>query len=559
MRRALARLVLLACAALAAVPALALDVDRSEIETAKDAAIAFVNYEGPQSRIDSLAEIKGIGSSLGAAVAGGAKAAGGSDRYRFVRAVDPQVAEGFDADILLIGKDAEVDHVRNLRWILAGYLSAAWGYSEKDAYTLATFVTVYNAVHRGDLAFFGGKYKPVVLAELSAQNAGLSPRYTEWAGRSAIVIPLSSGAKPGTLSAVDTGAVSGKDVTASLRTEPGKGVPDRQAMTGLKERESEELKASAEKQKAEISRSEADLAAEKAKVEAERAKLEADKAAAAKAAEEKAAAAKAAGTSPAPGPGAAQGDQGAAGKPAPAEEAKKAEELAAREESVKKAEEAVAAKEAEVEAKKEEAAKTEEKAAAKEAEAAQDRKDITADQKEVIASEVAAKAASEAAGVYLLQVVDATYPFARVVFVDAEKGNLIRASRLNSIRGRSVVDAGDSFVAIAGKEGGSAAVRLVRLDKASLEVVAQGTVDMFPESQVWKVKDSFYAVVKGEGASFVLARFDAELKETARSKEAVNPFTFLSEAAGGLAVQAPSGAFAVLKADSLEKTKELKP
>lgn len=39
----------------------------------------------------------------------------------------------------------------------------------------------------------------------------------------------------------------------------------------------------------------------------------------------------------------------------------------------------------------------------------------------------------------------------------------------------------------------------------------------------------------------------------------INPFTFLSEASGGLAVQSSAGSFAVLDKQSLEKIKELKP
>ena len=49
-------------------PAQGLSVDRGELESAKDEKIVFVNYEGPQSRIDSLASIKGIGSALGVAM-----------------------------------------------------------------------------------------------------------------------------------------------------------------------------------------------------------------------------------------------------------------------------------------------------------------------------------------------------------------------------------------------------------------------------------------------------------------------------------------------------------
>jgi len=523
-------------------PAQGLSVDRGELESAKDEKIVFVNYEGPQSRIDSLASIKGIGSALGVAMpplsAGSARS--GSGRYYVIRAVDASVKEGLDADILVLGPDAEVDHVRNLRWIISGYLSAAWGYAEKDAYTIATFITVYNAVHRGDLSYIGSRYKAVVAGNVNSENAGLALRYDQWPGKSRILIPLSAGARPGSLGAVDTGAVSDKQVTESLRAEPGKGVEDRQALTDLKEREVEEKKAAAEEKKGEAAKAEADLAAEKARLAEADAKLEAVKKeeAAAKAEADKAA---------------------AAGDAQEAAVARSEAEKAAAEREAAAAEKAVAAKEETAAAKTEEAAKAEAAVAAKEAEVAADRKEVSADQKAAIAEEVAAKQRGEAAGVHLFEVVDSGYPFARVVFVDADTGKLIRASALNSIRARSVVDAGDSYVAVAGREGGTGAVRLVRVEKASLMAVAEGKTDLFPESLVWKVGDSYYAVAKAEGGKWRLARFDASLAEVARCAVDVNPYTFLAEAAGGLAVQAAGGGFAVLSKDKLEKVKELKP
>ncbi|MBL8968888.1 MAG: hypothetical protein JNG85_17930 [Spirochaetaceae bacterium] len=535
-------------------PAPGLAVDRGEIESARDKPIVFVNYEGPQSRIDSLASIKEIGSSLGRPFAPAAGAArgpqsgrsGALSRYAVIRAVDAAAKEGLDADILVIGADAEVDHVRNLRWIIAGYLGAAWGYSERDAYTLATFITVYNAVHRGDMKYLEARYKAVVRKELTPETAGLSLRFDEWPGKSRILIPLSAGARPGSLGAVDTGAVSDKKVTESLREEPGKGVGDRQALTDLKEREVVEKKAELGAAKDEAAKAEAKAAADKAAADkaadaaaAERAKLEADKSAAA-----------------------ASGPAGAAG----AAGAEQSASLATREAEVAAAEKEAAAKaaaaadsEAAAAAKKEEAAKAETAVAAKEAEVAADRAAVSADQKAAIAEEVAAKAKGEAAGVFLFEVVDSGYPFARVVFVDADSGRLIRASTLNTIRARSVVDSGDAYVAVAGREGGAGAVRLVKLDKASLMAVAMGETDVHPESLAWKFGDSFYAVAKGSGGAYVLARFGADLKEAARSTVAVNPFTFLSEAAGGLVAQAAGGGFVVLSKDKLEKTKELKP
>jgi hypothetical protein len=523
--------------------------DRGEIESASSAKIVFVSYEGPSARIDSLADIKGIGSALGKAVAGGAgPARGGDARYRVIRAIDPSVKEGLDADIIVLGADAQVDHIRNLRWIIAGYLSAAWGYSEKDALTLATFITIYDAVHRGDMKYFSSKYKAVVQKELSAENAGLALSYTEWPGKSRIVIPLSSGAKPGALGAVDTGAVSDKAVAQSLKGQPDKGVPDRQALVDVKEREAAQKQAEADRQKAELARAEKQLADDKAKAEADRAALEAEKAKAAK---------PAAGASPeAAGPAAAGANPpaGAGGNASPAE-------LSTKEAAVKAEEAAVRAKEAEVAAKKDEAAATQTAAVAKKEEAAADRKDITADQKQVIATQVADKGKTEAAGVFLVRVGDDSNHLAQIVFVDSATGKGIRSSRLNSLHYSSLAELPDSFVAVAGLEGKAGGVKLVKLDKASLESVAESKADMFPESSVLASGDALYAIVKAADGKQYLALFAAaDLAERARSKEEVAPYSFIRAAAGGIAVQAPSGgSFLVLNPGTLEKMKDLKP
>ena len=263
-----------------------LSPDRSEIESASGSNIVFVSYEGPSSRIDSLADIKAIGSGLGKAIAAsgqGSARAGDDRRYRVIRAIDSSVKEGLDADIVVLGPDSQVDHIRNLRWIVSSYLVSAWGYSEKDASTLATFITVYNAVHRGDLKYFSSKYKPVVQKELSADNAGLALKYTEWPGKTRIVVPLSGGAKVGSLGAIDTGAVSDKAVKESLKAQPDKGVADRQALVDVKEREAAQKQADADKKAAAAAAAEQKLAADKTKAEADRAALEKEKAAAAQA------------------------------------------------------------------------------------------------------------------------------------------------------------------------------------------------------------------------------------------------------------------------------------
>lgn len=568
--RAVAALFAIGFLALVTVPALLaqeagdLSVSSSELQSASGADLVFINYEGPQSRVETAAEITAIGAGLGASMpkdgSGQVLRRGDLARYAVIRAVDPAVKDGLEADIIVIGPDAQVDHVKNLRRIIAGYLVSAWNYSAKDAATLAVYVTVYNAVHRGDMGYFSGRYKPVVTKELSAANAGLSLRYDEWAGKSRIVIPLARGAKPGALGAIDTGAVSDKATTDSLRAQPDASLGDRQAMTELKDREAEQRAAALAAEQAAIAADEAALAAQKAAIADQQAAL--DKARA----EEAQAAAKGAAPSGATAGGAtATGEKGgtaaAAAATTPASQAGAAQtaSIADQEAALKAAQEKAAAAEAALAAKKAAADADAAALAAKKDEVAADRATIAADQQAAIAADVAAKAAGEANGIFLYQLIDASGPYARVVFVDASTGKLIRASTVNTIRPRAVIDSGDSLVAVAGKEGGAGAIRLVRLAKRDLGQTAEGKTDLFADSALWQVGSSFYAIARGADGKYYLACFGADLAETARSTQAVNPYTALTQGKDGLIVQGAGGGFLVVSPDKLSVVRELKP
>jgi hypothetical protein len=557
-----------------------------------------VNYEGPESRIDSAADIVAIGSGLGSASASLStplpagsgplsKRFGDDARYSVIRARDPSIKEGLDADILVLGPDAQVDHVRNLRRVIAGYLASAWDYSPADAATIAVYVTVYNAVHRGDLSYFSAHYKAVVTAELSAANAGLSLRYDEWPGKSRIVIPLARGARPGAIGAVDTGAVSDKGTVDSLRSQPGSGLGDRQAMTELKDKE-------AAQRAADLAAKQAAIASDQAKLDQEKAALAADKAAQAAPAQTNPAAAPvsaavassnaapaasgaAAATAPATPstqaatsatPAAATTPAATAGTTTPvtpaaatASTATPAPASAAPDQggpAIASREADIAAKQASLDADKAAAAADAQALAGKQAEVAQDRAGIAADQKTAIAAEVAAKDKGAASGLYLLQLIDAANPLARLVCVDQGSGKLIKASVVNSIRPRSLLDSGDSFIAIAGKEGGTGAVRALRLAKSDLSETAEGAIDLFPDSGLWKSGDTFYAVAK-DGSSYRLVAFGPDLKEAARSQAAVNPWTAFALAPDGVVVQSAGGGFLVLSPDKLSIVREFKP
>ncbi len=539
-------------AALAALclvlPSAALDVDETEITSAQAAAIEFINYEGPHEVIESAESIRGIGRTLGTAVARGAVRSGEIGRYSVIHAVYPAVTTGLDADIIVLGEGARVDHVKNLRRIVAGYLETAYGYSTKDADTLATFITIYNAVYRGKLDYFRGKYKPVVMAELSAANAGLSVRWDEWAGRSRIVIPLTSRAGAGVVGSIATTPITDKATVQSLKDEsPTGGVDERMDVVDIKERGQEEEKAAIDAERERLAREEAAIAAEKARIAAEKAatpvETEDDGVAAAAVAGSDAGTSEVALTLTPAEPGEKGADQ----------EASIAVTDKARQEEA-----AVAAREAQVEADKAALAAREETSAAKDAEIAEDRASIAAEQKDAIKEEVAAAADKEASAVALFELVDPNLPFSRIALVDLKTGETLRKSTINTIKAGTAVDMGDAFIAVAGQvttAGGL--IRLVRIAKADYANVIQGADDVFADTMLWKYGSSIYAVVK-KGDGWAIGRFDPATLELKASSAPVARWTFLSASGGNLVAQGPGGVFLVLEAEALTTASEIK-
>ena len=199
--------------------------------------IEFINYEGPNSRIDTRAQIREIGYSLGLLIKDGQSRAGGIGRYFVVNSETG--GSGLDADIFGLGVDVGVVHIRNLRLILQGYLEGAYSYSEREAAVLAEYITIYNAVYRGDINFFDSRYNDPVMEHLNQERLGLSIRFDEWPGQTLMVIPLGS-IRPGPLSSIDTSSLINNMVTELLREEPDMGLDTRIEMAELLDRQAEE-------------------------------------------------------------------------------------------------------------------------------------------------------------------------------------------------------------------------------------------------------------------------------------------------------------------------------
>ena len=523
----------------------ALEVDRAELQSASANSVVFINYTGPHQIINTAEQIRSIGSGLGASISANperASRAGQETRYYVIHAVDPSTTEKLDADILILGERAIVDHIDNVRRIIAAYLESAYGYSRQDAQTLAVFVTVYNAVYRGNLDAFKQKYKTVVTNNLTADKAGLALNYAEWPGKTQIVIPLSE-LRSGGLSTVDTSVISDTKVIESMKKEPDKKIDERKSMVTIKEKEAEQSQAKAEqaqKQATEAKKEAADTKKEAAEakkiVTVEKQKLEETKKEA-ETAKQKAA----------ENPKDAEAQKAAT--EAKKEAAKQEEKVAAAEtkaaETEKKA--ADAEKKADTLEKQAEAAQI--VADKKQSEAQKERIEIAKDQQQLIRESAGLDSVINAA--YGLKISDEKEQLSTLVLVDTKTGRTVKESPVTVIRNRVVYSAGKEYIAVAGKTGGNAAVRLVKLDEKNMEIVAQSDEILAANSVL--VKDgAFYYVVIQDGKNYVAAKYDGNLKQVSKSNVAVMPATPITVTADGVMVTDTYGFAKLLKADDLQ-------
>ncbi|MCL2762452.1 MAG: hypothetical protein FWD36_04495 [Treponema sp.] len=235
-------------------------VDQGELQK-NLAPVTFINFEGPHARVESREQIRQIGVGQGQVVKAGTVRAGAANRYFVIHSVSGPDGDRLDADIFGLGPNASVDHVRNLRLIIQGYLQAAYDYSEKDAALLAEYITIYNAVYRGDWDYFSNRFKRPVLGHINARQAGLSTRYTEWPGNTLMLIPLGDGR------AVDTAAISDDRVVEEMRKEDDRSIGQRRDMVDLKEREADDAERRATEQRRAVQEEEKAIAEERARRE----------------------------------------------------------------------------------------------------------------------------------------------------------------------------------------------------------------------------------------------------------------------------------------------------
>ncbi|MBN1687457.1 MAG: hypothetical protein JW852_12425 [Spirochaetales bacterium] len=497
------------------------DVAEVELLSVRDTAVEFINYEGPHAKIETLEEIMGVGIFLGNAIGDGYSTAEYAAKYRVIHAVGDSADEGLEADIFMVLKDAEVDHIRNMRYMLAGFLIAAYGYEREDALLLAEFVTIYNAVYRGKMDFLGGKYKMIVTRNLDPKAAGISTIYTDWPGGTEMVIPLTEIAAEGGIGSLDTDVLTEKEVIEEMRTQPERGLESRKDITELKEREVEQEQAKIEEERTQLQEEEQRIAAAQERIEEERTQVARERETAESAADK------------------ARADE---------------------------REEALAREEQQLEAEAEELAERETQLIAREREQTErieqiqtEREQIAADERELMDQEAGRdETAIAAAASGRSTVREAVYleirelggePLGRLIHIDTATGSITGASTLNSIRNRSVESLGPYYAVVAGTTLGQGAVRLMTVQKDTLATGHEGSDDIYPGSALVVDGASLYAVA-GEGGTWNVAKFDSTLTVQAVSKIEVYPDTALTVVDSILYVAGADGAVhALLTAD----------
>lgn len=508
----------------------ALEVDENELKsTGTIDTVVFVNYTGPHSKIDSLASIKKLGSDLGSQIAQDLQTTStkGDSKYSVIHAVDSSEKGKLDADIIVIGNNATVDHINNLRHIIASYLVSAYNYSEKDAETIAVFTTVYNAVYRNNLNYFSTKYKKVVLDNLTQDKCGIALNYQDWPGKTQIVIPLFD--VNGGLSTVDTSIISDKEVVKHMQEDDDKNVESRKEMVDIKEREAEEATQKAQEAQKNATEQQKLLQEEKNKTQevkkqAEEANNKAQEAQ--KKAEEN------------PNDKKAQED---------AQKAK--EEAAQKQEELKQQEQKQQAQEEATNQAKETAAEKQTIADKKTKEAQEERKEIAKDQQEVIA-----KALKDAntPSVYGMELKDEAKLLSAMIKVNAENGSILKTSPVAVIRNRTMFQAGENYIAIAGENKGNGAVKLILLSPDTMEIAAESNEVVHENSVLIQDGSDYYCVIQ-DGKNWVLAKYDELLTLKLKSNVPLMSSTPVTISSAGIIVTGIDGTVKLLNKDNLSQ------
>jgi hypothetical protein len=506
----------------------------AEDELRIEEKVEFINFEGRQREYPADV-IREIGRVLSRGLDAGNIRAWYANKYSVIHAYDPKEPQRLGADIIIFEKNAGVNHINSVRLILTGFLEKHYGYERKDAELLSVFATYYNAVYRGNIPYFGGKYQSVVLNNMNETNAGLARHYKDWPGKTRLLIPLTAKAAEKDIRSLDTSELTEKKVVEELQKKEDRGIADRKKMTELKERqveesekELEEEKTDLEKKKSDLEKTESDLEKQREEIERRKKELEKEKKEAQKIADEE------------------------KKREREKEIAQKEKEIAAEKEKQAESEKELEEKKKEIQEKEKGITEEEKEVVEKREEIEKDRETIKRDEKIAKIKEDIKKDADKVAEELLkkeeeLKQVARREPIAAGILyylkvkryltdghyandlyrIDAATGDFIsKAPEKPHIAGHKYeVIPGEGVLVLTHGEG-LEAHHLTLLDLVTLEPIVVGDTNIFHMSFIEKRGDSIYAVNFKSENDFRLGRYDAKtLKLVVESEERIDKNT----------------------------------
>jgi multidrug efflux pump subunit AcrA (membrane-fusion protein) len=522
-----------------AVSNLAAQVNQDELRQNLP-SVVFINYEGPHARIDTREQIRQLGVVIGQQVSGRESGLaptlanmsaeerrtfayrfdiGALNRYFVIHSISEPENGKNDADIFGLGVDAGVDHVRNLRTIIQGYLQTAYDYSESDARLLAEFITIYNAVYRGNWDYFVSRYKTPVIGSITRERAGLSIRYDEWPGRTLLLIPLGIGG----LSSIDTSVITDSRVIEELRRDDDQGVPQRQEMVGLMDREAQSAEQQAQAQRQAAEQEQARIAAERAQAQQQQQAIDQQRQT-------------------------IQDDQ-SAGRISDEDAARAQADLDSQAAALAQRQDDLDSQAQAADQMASDAQALDDLAQQRSDAAQQMRQDIAADQQAAIAQ-------PSADGVLGVTIERQDPPIGSLVRLDPANGTVLRKSALNLVHARTVTIVAGRLFSIAGENRAQGAVRLIEINQNTLEMIKQGDDDIMTGSLLWVNGNDLYSItVTLSNNTCFIGRFDTNLVLQAKSAVQVHPQASITIQQGRLITQRADGSAVLLNPQDLTEFK----
>lgn len=572
------------------IPAIAIEVDVDEIRSPE---IVFHNYQGTGHRADPVREINSIGLIL----ARGAKKSGPDTLFRYhmkysiYRAIGADEPEKLAADILSIDPDAGIDHIKNVRRILSSYLKAMYGYNDRQARAIALYATYYNALHRGDIDYLSGKYRKAVLSMITKDNAGISTTWNQWPGKTKILIPLKSGGRNhGT---VDPFAISDRETSEAVRKD--KNISDRREMIDIRKDAQKETQKTIDTRKNELEKKDEKLKQREKETAGKRDSLEKRKETVEKKKENLKKEEERARTITDPAKKRETENRISLDKKI----IEKQEEQLKEETKKQAAEEKALEKEKEKTAgQKQDLHKQEKDLTEKKAETAEQEKNLNSDtKKQTAAAETPTSSSADtnkvirqeekklderekkldrreeklrqeareenlfASKLYYLKVMEYLEGghFNNELFmIDPAKRAVLFRSPVTNICGSRYDIFSDGIVLITHRGSHTTGHRLTLVDRNTLKALKTGEDAVFWRSFI-EIRDGYIYAITWDNGTHYLARFDRDLKMTAKSKEKVNRDTFITFFENYIYINREDRQVMILSKDTLDLVDVIKP